>query len=337
MREVVIAGGGLAGLALGVALRGQQLPVRVCEATSYPRHRVCGEFISGIAVEELEALGIADLLAPAPRHRDTAWYDEGALLLTRRLPEAAYGLSRHTLDTALAERFQSMGGRLQLGVRQTEDAEGIVWASGRMKGASPWMGLKAHFSGLSLRADLEIHLARSAYVGLTRIENDLVNVSGLFRRDRPATAGDEASPLHAAVREAGLETLADRLGLAELLPSSLKGVNQFALGWQTRRPGAVCIGDAAAMIPPFTGNGMTMAFQGALMAVQPLVQWSRGECSWEATAHSIRSAQRERFSTRLRWARLLQSLLMHRAARQIIIQLLRHGLLPFDQLYHKLR
>jgi len=337
MREIIIAGGGLAGLSLGIALRRCGVPVTVREASAYPRHRVCGEFISGITPEELQQLGIADLFEAAPRHRHTAWFDEKRLLLQRELPEAAYGLSRNTLDLALAERFRSLGGTLLTGQRHAQESEGVVWASGRLKGQSPWMGLKAHFHGLVLNADLEVHLSRSAYVGLTRVENGLVNVSGLFHRDQPAIAGDQASPLHAAVREAGLLRLAERLDAAQMDVASLKGINHFALGWQVKRPGAVCIGDAAAMIPPFTGNGMTMAFQSALTAVEPLRDWSTGTLSWNETAQSIAKEQQRRFSTRLRWARFLQTVLMQPTGRKLVTTLLKHGLLPFDRLYHKLR
>ena len=42
MKTIRIAGGGLAGLSLGIALRLRQVPVVVHEALHYPRHRVCG-------------------------------------------------------------------------------------------------------------------------------------------------------------------------------------------------------------------------------------------------------------------------------------------------------
>ena len=47
MKPVTIVGGGLAGLTLGIALRENSVPVHIYEAGTYPRHRVCGEFISG--------------------------------------------------------------------------------------------------------------------------------------------------------------------------------------------------------------------------------------------------------------------------------------------------
>ena len=46
-------------------------------------------------------------------------------------------------------------------------------------------------------------------------------------------------------------------------------------GFSFARPindgGTVCLGDAFAVIPPFTGNGMAMAFIGAALALDPLV------------------------------------------------------------------
>ena len=337
MRPITIAGGGLAGLSLGIALRQRAVPVTVCEATSYPRHRVCGEFISGVSTAELDTLGIADLMDPAPRHRSTAWFDQNRLLLQKELPADAMGLSRHFLDSALADRFQAIGGRLVTGERVTQDTEGLVWATGRMKGESPWMGLKAHFTQLPLTADLEVHLSDSAYVGLTRVENDEVNFCGLFRRDRPAIREGNTSALHSAIRDAGFTGLLQRMDGAELNAPSLKGVNHFALGWQVERPGAVCIGDAAAMIPPFTGNGMTMAFQSAVTALPHLLDWSAGSHAWVRTSQLIDEAQRRRFNVRLRWARLLQALLMRRSTRTVLTTLLARDWLPFEPLYHKLR
>ena len=71
-KVVTIAGGGLAGLSLGIALRQTRTPVILHEAGMYPRHRVCGEFISGVSPAVLETLGIADLVQDAKRHFSSA-------------------------------------------------------------------------------------------------------------------------------------------------------------------------------------------------------------------------------------------------------------------------
>ncbi len=334
-RQITIAGGGLAGLSLGIALRLRGVQVRLIEAASYPRHRVCGEFISGIAETELDALGIRDLFANAKRHTTTSWFDGERPMWSRTLPAPAYGLSRYFLDAALAERFTKLGGELRCGERFEGDDEGIVWAAGRMKGESEWLGLKAHFDDLALEADLEIHLNDGGYIGLTRVENDRVNACGLFRR-REAVSGGHA--LIAATRDAGLIRLAERLCDARPVEGSLKGVSHFSLGWQRERDnGRVTIGDSAAMIPPFTGNGMTMAFQSALAAVEPLVRWSAGVIEWDEASVKIRFAHRRLFARRLGWARLLQSLLLHRLGRKFAAMLIALGVVRFETLYRKVR
>ena len=71
MKRISIVGGGLAGLSLGVALRRHGIPVILFEAGSYPRHRVCGEFISGLSKATLNTLGLQDLLHGAMSHRST--------------------------------------------------------------------------------------------------------------------------------------------------------------------------------------------------------------------------------------------------------------------------
>ncbi len=334
-RAITIAGGGLAGLSLGIALQLRGVQVRLIEAASYPRYRVCGEFISGITETELDALGIRDLFSSARRHTTTVWFDGERPMLSRPLSAPAYGLSRYFLDAALAERFTKLGGELRCGERFEGDDEGVVWAAGRMKGESEWLGLKAHFDGLALGADLEIHLNDGGYIGLTRVENDRVNACGLFRR-RDAVSGGHA--LIAATRDAGLALLAERLSDARPVEGSLKGVSHFSLGWQRESDdGRVTIGDSAVMIPPFTGNGMTMAFQSALVSAEPLVRWSAGAIEWNEAAAEIKLAHRRLFADRLGWARMLQSLLLHRLGRKFAAILLSLGVVRFETLYRKVR
>jgi flavin-dependent dehydrogenase len=70
-----------------------------------------------------------------------------------------------------------------------------------------------------------------------------------------------------------------------------------------------CIGDALTMIPPVTGNGMSLAFESAQLAVEPLAAFSRGGISWMQARQKIARACDESFSRRLRWANWLQRLM----------------------------
>src|SRR5437588_8064165 len=134
-KPITIIGGGLAGLTLGIGLRQRSIPVVVWELGKYPRHRVCGEFISGWGQEALRRLGLLELLLAAGAHCATT----AAFFSTQRgfpayaLPQPALCLSRFKLDALLAEKFKDLGGTLHCGVRapSAEFVEGMVRANGR--------------------------------------------------------------------------------------------------------------------------------------------------------------------------------------------------------------
>ena len=68
--SIEIIGGGLAGFRWSGAATGG-MPVTIFEAGDYPRHRVCGEFISGLESATIDRLGLAPLLADALRHHES--------------------------------------------------------------------------------------------------------------------------------------------------------------------------------------------------------------------------------------------------------------------------
>lgn len=311
-KSITIIGGGLAGLTLGIGLRQRDVLVTIHGAGSYPRHRVCGEFISGRGVQTLTRLDLRGLLedAGAVTADNAAFFTATKATAPRPLPASAICLSRFKLDAALADHFQKLGGELVSGQRWREEdfAEGIVRATGRRAQVEPgnerWFGLKVHARNVPLTADLEMHVSPQGYVGLCKLNGGEVNVCGLFRRrtgevapanSREWLRGRPGSPLRA------------RLAAAEFDDASFCAVAGLSLRPQ-RAAGRreICIGDAITMIPPVTGNGMSMAFESAELAVTPLAAWSRGEISWLQARQQIARACDQQFSRRLRWARWLQ-------------------------------
>src|SRR6202142_1414211 len=113
-KPITIVGGGLAGLTLGIGLRQRDVPVTVWEAGHYPRHRVCGEFISGHGQETLARLGLRELLerAGAVNAPTAAFFSATQSAPPRSLPARAICLSRFTMDHALAVEFRRLGGEL---------------------------------------------------------------------------------------------------------------------------------------------------------------------------------------------------------------------------------
>lgn len=334
-RPVEIVGGGLAGLSLGLALRRAGVAVSIDEAGDYPRHRVCGEFIAGLAPATIARLGLGPFLADALRHREVAWFVGDDPPTVQRLPAAALGISRHALDARLARAFVAAGGALRTHTRRTDLAArpGRVFAQGRRRAgtASPWLGLKFHARGLPLARELELHLGAQAYVGLSRIEDGAVNVCGLFRRRPLAARGPDL--LLAYLRACGLAGLATRLEPAGVDPASVCAVAALSFDRGVAPADRIALGDACAMIPPFTGNGMAMAFQSAELALDPLLAYARGAATWAETCRATNAALRGRFRLRLASAAALHPFLLRPRRQRWFAALSRTRLLPFRSLY----
>lgn len=333
LKTITIAGGGLAGLALGITLRRRDVPVVVHEAGSYPRHRVCGEFLSGHGQKVLKTLGVADVLDGGIIQRTTVWFYGGRLIYSADLPYPARGISRFVLDDALRRKVESLGGVVFERSRlQPEPTEGRVWCGGRIPAKGDWIGLKCHVPGLSLAADLEMHLGSNGYVGLARVENGQVNVCGLFRCETSLRGR-----LLDYLRRGGLNEMAERIEAAGPDEGSHVAVAGFRPGWQRELPGVLAVGDACGMIPPFAGNGMSMAFEAAWEAGAPLADFAAGRLDWGETCAMVRQKLRRRFSRRLLGAQIFHPFLTARAGQALLAAVSRLRILPFGLAFRVLR
>jgi len=337
-QPITIVGGGLAGLSLGIALRKNGVPTHIIEAGDYPRHRVCGEFITGLDDATIDKLAVGPAFNAAGCHPSVTFYLHGSAIGRQTLPSPARAISRYILDARLAELFTAAGGRLSTHTRFTSPSfePGWVQTNGRRRiHASPWIGLKLHVRNLATTDGLELHLGDSAYVGLSAVEDGWINVCGMFRR-RPGLEFDRDDALPAYLRDSGLSLLAERLAAAEIQPGSRSAVGGFAFDRRITGNDGVQLGDACAMIPPFTGNGMAMAFTSSALALDPLVAWSRGECSWSETVRTIRDSLTREFKLRLTSAAVLHPFLLTRIGQRCLETAARSGLLPLRPLYQLL-
>jgi 2-polyprenyl-6-methoxyphenol hydroxylase-like FAD-dependent oxidoreductase len=320
MNPITIVGGGLSGLALGIGLRQRNIPVTVWETGHYPRHRVCGEFLSGQGLEVVARFGLRELFnAAGSITAQTAAFNSASLEgVPRRLPSPALCLSRFAMDALLAQEFRRLGGDLKTGARyaDNEPTPGLVRASGRRVKSTEkgwrWFGLKAHAHDVTLLADLEMHVWRDGYVGLCRLPEGAVNVCGLFRRHAESAPG---RLVWGVVRRGPADSaLSRRLANArfdETTFCSVAGLSLQPIRATNRLD--CCIGDAITMIPPVTGNGMSMAFESAALAIEPLSAYSRAEMTWSIAQRAVASACDTSFTQRLRWAKWLQWTLFHPA------------------------
>jgi flavin-dependent dehydrogenase len=318
-QTLTIIGGGLTGLSLAIALRKHHIPVILHEAGQYPRHRVCGEFISGVSKQTLDTLGITQALSDATAHTRITWFSENEKIRETRLRHPALAISRFRLDQRLLEIARQAGAEIHIQSRQQiqPGTPGHIRTAGRIPARGTWIGLKAHVKGIVTTADLEMHRGPIGYLGITPVEDGWFNACGLFRIDRTIDAKHHTL-LPAYLRKNGNQTLAETLETAEWRQDSFSAVAGFDLGPQKPTPGILSLGDSHSIIPPFTGNGMTMAFQSAEIALPKLISFASDKTDWETTCQQINSQLDQHFRKRLTASRLIHPILFSKSARHLL-------------------
>jgi menaquinone-9 beta-reductase len=260
MRSVDIVGGGPAGAMAALAAMRGGAPVRIFEKSAFPRHKVCGEFLSPAILTLLRRAGCgAAFLQLRPAVLREMQLHFGARVIRHPLPEPAYGLSRHQLDLLLLQHAASAGAQV---VREHWSAAApgatVVLAAGRRSIAPAGdrlFGFKAHFSG-PVNDAVELYFFESCYVGVSAIENGLTNVCGLAPERTLRSFGFRPGDFlqHCA-------PLAERLGPLTLTMDWLV-TGPLVFSERLSQPAGQATylaGDSLGFIDPFTGSGILNA------------------------------------------------------------------------------
>ncbi len=301
--EVFVIGGGVAGCAAAIALRRKGRSVTLIEREPTPRHKVCGEFLSGEALADLRALGI-DVAAlgavPIPYVR---------LAAARRAAEAplpfpAASLTRKALDTALIAEAIAAGVRVErgrsvqalsrsaYGLWQATLDDGAVCeaptaflATGkhdlrgyaRPKDPQRWVAFKMYYrlapaQAAELARASELMLYPGGYGGIQPVEGGIANLCWVVQHRYLARVGHRWDKLLAKM-QLDCPHLAMRLAGAEPLLEKPIAITHIPYGHMRRatQDGLYCIGDQAAVIPSFTGDGISIALHSARCATAALL------------------------------------------------------------------
>ncbi|MGD0912903.1 MAG: FAD-dependent oxidoreductase [Terracidiphilus sp.] len=296
--KVLIIGGGVAGCAASIALARNGQSVTLIEREPTPRHKVCGEFLSGEALEDLNALGIdAASLGAVPIHKVR-------LAAARRAAEAplpfpAASLTRKALDTALIAQAIAAGVSVESGrsveglIRTanntwqatlddgaTREAPTVFLATGKhdLRGyrrpddPQKWVAFKMYFrlapaQAAELARASELMLYPGGYGGIQPVEGGIANLCWVVEQRYLARAGNRWQSLLAKMQQ-DCPHLAMRLAGAEPLLDKPIAITHIPYGYirRTTESGLYCIGDQAAVIPSFTGDGISIALHTARCA-----------------------------------------------------------------------
>src|ERR1700722_6221335 len=350
MYDVIVIGGGPAGTSAAITCAGSGARVLLLERGRYPRHKVCGEFVSA---ESLDLL--VDLLAPLPawsfsdsiRIPRVQMFLDGRKLHAPVVPPAA-SISRWDLDAALWDSAEHCGvdSRQQTAVQSISgtgpflvetsagefESRAVINASGRWSNLNSaaagiqnhrakWLGLKGYFSETSAPPSADLYFFEGGYCGVQRVEltdevdgSGRVNACAVVRADVASTL-PEVFACHPVLQERsrGWKPLSDPVSTSPLVFQKP----------QPERDGILMAGDAAAFVDPFVGDGISLALRSGRLAGECLIPFLAGTTSLSKAASNYRATYERRLEPVFRTSSKIRRLLgLSQSVRSSILRVL---------------
>jgi flavin-dependent dehydrogenase len=336
MYDLIVIGGGPAGMSAAITAARQGAGVLLLERGKYPRHKVCGEFVSSESLDLLRNLlapPYQSLLADAlPISAARIFLDERVLNAPIHPPAAS--IARFDLDEVLYQSALAAGVEVRTrttvqGIRHRDpfriltsagewEARSAVNAAGRWSNltvgqivsSQKWLGVKAHFAESSPQPSVDLYFFEGGYCGVqpVALRNDSsrgrVNAAAMVRADTASSL-----PQILALNPA----LAERSRNWRLLSDPVTTSPLIFRRPEPTRDGVLNAGDAAGFVDPFVGDGISLALRSGALAA---------EC---AGAEAYEQQYRRRFSSVFRTSSQLRRLLrLPRQIRKPVLSLLTH-------------
>ena len=347
--QVIIVGAGLAGLISAIHLAKNGISVTVFEKNEFPKHKVCGEYISNEVLNYLEKLDL-DIASLKPKKIDKLSFSlVSGKTINTKLPLGGFGISRYELDYYLYKKAIELGCQIiQENVLEIDFVDDyfnlktnssnykskiVLGAFGKrsnldvsldrnfIKQKSNWLGVKAHYN-VDFPDDLVgLHHFNGGYCGVSKIENDLVNICYLANYDSFKKHNSiEEFQEKVVCENPHLKTIFDN---AQLQFSKPLSISQISFNEKKCVENHILmIGDTAGLIHPLCGNGMAMAIQSAKIASELVIQFIDNKLNRDQLEVLYIKKWNFNFKKRLQTGRLLGKLLQREKLANYILKLI---------------
>jgi len=337
--EVSIIGGGLAGLTTAIDLLNRNFEVIIFEKNEYPKHKVCGEFISNEVLPYLKELEL-DIASLQPSTiSKTQLSTHSGRIISTKLPLGGFGISRYTLDNYLYKKVLELGGKVVrdsvTSINFSEDIFTIstqnnkVFTSKIVLGAfgkrsnldiefkrefiqqkSPWLAVKAHYSGDFPNDLVGLHNFKGGYCGVSKVENNVINICYLVQFESFKEFKNIADFQEKVMcKNKNLETIFKR---SKLLFEKPLTISQISFEDKPKiEKHILMLGDSAGLIHPLCGNGMAMAIHSAKIASDLVADFLKNKISRAEMESSYSSIWNKTFKKRLQFGKFLSKLLLN--------------------------
>ncbi|MGF7049838.1 flavin-dependent dehydrogenase [Paenibacillus sp. DS2015] len=344
--DAVVVGGGIAGCSLAKQLADLGWETMLLDRQVFPRHKACGEFLSPESLEMLSKLGldsVMESLQPQLISKARLVFEHGDLIEVP-LPGLAWGISRYKLDAALHEAIVQGGvvvrtGMTVISIKQHDDGYEVqmkqrgeveviqartvyaAWGSHRHANIfvepypldsntskQSYVGIKSHYAGMDSELVTELYFVKGGYVGISPVENGYSNVAALLDMEVVKGAGTTVPAILEAASRANPQ-LVERMKHAVPIEATQVSIapvhlSLHPLAWHV----IPHLGDAAVVIPPLCGDGMSIALRSSFLCCALANKYLRGEISRTFWQEEYTQAMNREFAGLIRRGRLAHTL-----------------------------
>ncbi|MGE5519174.1 MAG: NAD(P)/FAD-dependent oxidoreductase [Candidatus Dadabacteria bacterium] len=341
--DVAIIGGGLAGLAASILLRRSGHSVILFEKEKYPFHKVCGEYISNESRSFLTLLGVPIDEMHLPEITKLNLTSPGGRSFTTTLPLGGFGLSRYTLDYYLSQTAKKEGVEVldQTKVQSLDYSDRYTvhfssatsplksiqaaaccaafgkksnldvkwrrsWLESKQGKLSNFVAIKYHIKSDWPVNTIGLHNFRGGYCGISKIEGDKYCLCYLTRAAYLNEFDNDVLKFENAVlfKNKHLKEILSACVVVEHFPIT---ISQVSFNNKSKfENGILMLGDAAGMISPLCGNGMSIALHTAKIAAPLISAYLKGNLSMRETGEMYSRHWHLMFGKRLATGRAIQ-------------------------------
>lgn len=290
-KRIVIIGGGLAGLTAAIHLSKIGLKILLIEKNEYPKHKVCGEYISNEILPYLNWLSvdISELNPTQISKLDFSTAD--GKMIHCDLPLGGFGVSRYALDQFLYKKaiqsgceiiqdsvddivYENDGHTISTLNNGIFTSEIVIGAFGKrstidqklkrefIQKKSYWLAVKAHYSGEFPNDTVGLHNFEGGYCGVSKVENDAINICYLASYDSfKKYKNTEEYQNYIVSKNPHLKLIFDSSKMIFETPLTISQVSFSKKKLLENH--ILMVGDSAGLIHPLCGNGMAMAIHSA--------------------------------------------------------------------------
>ncbi len=338
--DIAVIGGGLAGLTLAIQAANAGYKTILFEKESYPFHKVCGEYISMESYQFLLQCGVPLQEWDLPMISKLQISDCEGKRYEFQLALGGFGISRFKLDHSLA----TIAKQKQVEVYEETKVEDVLFQNDLFtihtkKGnytaklvagsfgkrsnldikwrrrfslksknnLNNYIGVKYHIK-YDIDMDLiALHNFQNGYCGISKIEDDTCCICYLTTADQLSYAGNKIEKLEATILSKN-QILSEIFSKANFLYDKPLTIAQISFDQKKQVENHVLmVGDAAGLVTPLCGNGMSMAMHASSLAFQQMRLFLEGSITREQMEKQYRKSWKRQFSKRLAIGRIVQS------------------------------